>query len=438
MDLNLNLSPSKARQLNAQAQQVNALTRWLENLCLSHSSDNSNSDSNNHQNSSVIASTSHSPPSLPPHLLTWREEITSQPSGTQILETLQSFRAANLRANELRSLSFEACKEELEILRREHESRRSSQARSVLDQLLAALSPEARVAVQRLARAGVVLDLKLDRDVDGQGEEEEDLQTRFMRAVIEQCSRMTEIQRQIRAVEELQRQIQTQTERTRHSKNRDIEGETSNNHLTIINSLTSANNSTTTKNSTTNTPKNTAVKIEDDEAGEISDNPIFQIRNEFEHRDKTSLLDEQTATLNRETKHITRKKAEYTDRIQALTRQLAKLEKSVSSSSSSSNSNSNSTSQNPDQLAIATSIQNRSTPYTLEQQFETQLSQIRILAIAVAARKSRVEELQDTIRGFEGLPPDLVRARTEVRRVQGLLEQLRGKREELFEMLSRG
>lgn len=436
MDLNLNLSPSKARQLNAQTQQVNALTRWLENLYLSHSSDNSSSDSNNHQNSSVIASTSHSPPSLPPHLLTWREEIAPRPSGTQILETLQSLRAANLRANELRSLSFEACKGELEILRREHESRRSSQARSVLDQLLAALSPEARVAVQRLARAGVVLDLKLDPDADGQGEEEEDLQTRFMRAVIEQCSRMTEIQRQIRAVEELHWQIQTQTERTRHSRNRDIEGETSNNHLTMTNPLTSANNSTTTKNSTTNTPRNTAVRIEDDEAGEISDNPIFQIRNEFEHRDKTSLLDEQTATFNRETKHITRKKAEYTDRIQALTRQLAKLEKSVSSSSSSGSSNSYS--QNPDQLAIATSIQNRSTPHTLEQQFEKQLTQIQILTLAVAARKSRVEELQDTIRGFAGLPPDLVRARTEVRRVQGLLEQLRGKREELFEMLSRG
>lgn len=119
-----------------------------------------------------------------------------------------------------------------------------------------------------------------------------------------------------------------------------------------------------------------------------------------------STLHAETQQHQRETKQLALKAAEYQDRISTLERQ-------AKASSQNSNSNSNSNSSNPVY-----------TPATLGAK-----------QASIDHKRKQVAALEKQLVAFHGLPPDLAAARAEVQRAEKELEELRRRRDELFETM---
>lgn len=417
MDAELDqLSPSKTRQRTAQAHQLNTLTLWLTSLL----------SSSPPQSQSQLTDPNSSPDGLPPHLSNWRTETTSHPDGPAILAALQTLRASNLRANEIQNLAFEAVREEIGILRQQHNDRKQgfAPARELLEMIRAALNPDARERLTRLARAGVLLDVQpntsfelgedghsqrgLERGSEEEiGPENETLETRFTRAVIAQSSQLIELHRQIALLDCLRAQInqQTQTQtRTQPRQNAIPHGE----QAGLSSSAASTNPHPHTQTHTSSPNNSTTISI--------------SISNDDE-------IHQATTHLNHATKPLALKTNEYRARIHALQRQLHHLRPSSTPASKTAsrhappeiNSNANSNAKLNEPVEIDNAIDNL-----------TQLHR------NTEDRKIKVRVLENQIQALGGLPPDLEVARAEVRRAQRELEMWRGRREEVFGLVGGG
>ncbi|KEF62859.1 uncharacterized protein A1O9_00832 [Exophiala aquamarina CBS 119918] len=113
-----------------------------------------------------------------------------------------------------------------------------------------------------------------------------------------------------------------------------------------------------------------------------------------------STIHAQTLQHQRETKQLSLKAQEYRSRLAQLTRQLSQLSQSQTS--------------RPTMSTVAAKISH------------------------LERRQQDLQSLENTIRAFHGLPPDVQASREEVRRATAELGRLRSRRDELFERLGSG
>ena len=126
---------------------------------------------------------------------------------------------------------------------------------------------------------------------------------------------------------------------------------------------------------------------------------VEKLRDELESEAALADLDVvrgQTARFVRETKQIALKLKEYGEKTRALERHVEDLEA------------------------------------------EDSVESIREKEKRVEQRREEVKRLEKRLRAYHGLPPDVDASRAEVRRVRDDLERWKGRREELFEGISRG
>lgn len=114
----------------------------------------------------------------------------------------------------------------------------------------------------------------------------------------------------------------------------------------------------------------------------------------------TTTLHAQTLQHQRETKQLSLKAQEYRNRLAHLTRQLSQLSQSREPS--------------------------------------LMMSTVATKQARLEKRRQDLQKLENMIRAFHGLPPDLQASRDEVRRATAELERLRSRRDELFERLGSG
>ena len=127
------------------------------------------------------------------------------------------------------------------------------------------------------------------------------------------------------------------------------------------------------------------------------DSPITDLSASRAEKPSLDALLSQTSNLATSTKHLSLKIREYQDRIAALTQ------------------------------SVYTQTENKN---------EITIEDIRYKKQVVQQRREEMEKLEDRLRDFHGLPPDVDTSREEVRRVRGELEEWRRRREAMFEDLS--
>ena len=128
-------------------------------------------------------------------------------------------------------------------------------------------------------------------------------------------------------------------------------------------------------------------------------NLVEKLRDEVESEVAVAdleMLRGQTARFARETKQITTKLREYGERTKALERHVEDLEA------------------------------------------EDSIESIREKKESANKRREEVERLEEWLKAYNGLPPDVEASRAEVRRVRDDLERWKRKREEMFEGFGRG
>ncbi|KIW43152.1 uncharacterized protein PV06_04287 [Exophiala oligosperma] len=328
------------------------------------------------------------------------------------LQALQSLMGENIAAERLRDLVYEAQIEELfttttttttnekdkdkDTLSAQNDSTNTTTTttkdpRNLLYRIRSSLSKPSRTALDSISEAAVIAGCSASSSSAGGSSRQnktilQDLQSHITSLPIQLFKLETQLESIDDLISNLQGEIEQFQKSTSSTKNKSRTRSRRKDRSTTVPSGTGGGRSISSPPQTPTTLSTMTFPNDDDDEDEDDE----------DDRHYTTLHAE-TVQHQRETKQLTIKCAEYTERIASLERQA-----SVSSSTTTN---------------------------------EPTLADVAEKQVLVTQKRKRVEHLGKKILQFHSLPPDLDASRTEVRRAQAELELLKNKRDDLFAQL---